>query len=226
MFVKEWSYHLSSSSAYRNSWPRRATLVLFAVFTVCASYEALSQDVVSGKSTESVVAEIDSAVLEMADLIDQQIDAGSSLGGEETRHLDRDQLCGDEEFLRRAYLDLVGVNPEPRLVIDYLNDGGTEKRRRAVHDLVQSPMFSIRLADQWTDLLLAEDANVPELSCSESPCVGGYIENSRTMFVTTELWPSCLYLREMGKSSRRRSSRLLRSSRRSWLRKLAEYSWV
>jgi hypothetical protein len=63
-------------------------------------------------------------------------------------------LSGDEEFLRRIYLDLTGRIPSPADVRAFLADSSIAKRDTVIDQLLSSPEFT----DRWTmwmgDLLL------------------------------------------------------------------------
>ena len=55
------------------------------------------------------------------------------------------ELCGDAAFLRRAFLDTIGVLPTPAEVQSFLADKRTEKRQRLVDKLLDRPEF----VDHW-----------------------------------------------------------------------------
>jgi hypothetical protein len=61
--------------------------------------------------------------------------------------------CDDADYLRRAYLDVIGTlptNPEAR---DFLADRRPDKRARLVEDLLKRPEFADYWALKWADLL-------------------------------------------------------------------------
>ena len=62
--------------------------------------------------------------------------------------------CSDAEFVRRAYLDLVGTIPTALEVDDFLADASPRKREKLVDDLLASPGFSRHFANQWCDVLV------------------------------------------------------------------------
>ncbi len=64
-------------------------------------------------------------------------------------------LAGDEEFLRRVYLDLTGLPPTPDRVESFLADKTpTRQKRDAVVDsLIGSPEFIDHWTNKWADML-------------------------------------------------------------------------
>lgn len=65
------------------------------------------------------------------------------------------ELCTDEEFVRRIYLDLTGIPPTPDQVRSFLNDGtpSKAKREQLIDVLVETPEFVDHWAHKWADLL-------------------------------------------------------------------------
>ncbi len=59
--------------------------------------------------------------------------------------------CTDEEFLRRAYLDVLGTLPTPEEARAFLADSRPDKRDRLIDDVLQRPeygsIWALRLAD-------------------------------------------------------------------------------
>ncbi|MFO0798779.1 MAG: DUF1553 domain-containing protein [Gemmataceae bacterium] len=64
-------------------------------------------------------------------------------------------LCTDEEFVRRVYLDLTGLPPEPQDVRAFLADDrpSREKRDALIDRLVGSEPFVEHWTNKWADLL-------------------------------------------------------------------------
>ena len=62
-------------------------------------------------------------------------------------------LAGDEEFLRRVHLDLIGVQPKPDEIRAFLADKGDKKRERVIDALMQRPEFVDHWSLKWGDLL-------------------------------------------------------------------------
>jgi len=63
-------------------------------------------------------------------------------------------MSGDSEFIRRAYLDAVGILPTAQEVERFLADPGPDKRSRLIDALVARPEFVDYWAYKWSDLLL------------------------------------------------------------------------
>lgn len=61
---------------------------------------------------------------------------------------------GDEEFLRRAYIDTVGMPPAPDEVVAFVKDKSPDKRSALIDKLVDDPRFGEHIADQWLDILV------------------------------------------------------------------------
>jgi hypothetical protein len=66
--------------------------------------------------------------------------------------------CTDEEFLRRAYLDITGVIPTPEKAKAFLDDPTPDKRARLLDDLLADPNYGRRMADIWTAKLFPRDS--------------------------------------------------------------------
>ncbi len=65
--------------------------------------------------------------------------------------------CSDSEFLRRAYLDLLGLLPSPDETRKFLADPGTDKRARLIDDLLRRPPFADYWAQRFSDILRNEE---------------------------------------------------------------------
>ena len=56
------------------------------------------------------------------------------------------EVCSDQEFIRRAFLDAIGVVPTPTEVEAFLGDGGSDKRSKLIDRLLDRPEYY----DFWT----------------------------------------------------------------------------
>lgn len=59
----------------------------------------------------------------------------------------------DEEFLRRVYIDTVGMPPTATEVRTFMADQTAGKRARVIDQLLDDPRFGEHLADQWLTVL-------------------------------------------------------------------------
>ncbi len=62
--------------------------------------------------------------------------------------------CEDGEFLRRAFLDTIGVLPTVEETKNFLKDTSPGKRARLIDDLLKRPEFVDYWTYKWSDLLL------------------------------------------------------------------------
>jgi hypothetical protein len=62
-------------------------------------------------------------------------------------------LCTDEEFLRRVYLDAIGVLPTVPEAQTFLADQAPDKRAKLVNALLDRPEYAEFWAMKWADLL-------------------------------------------------------------------------
>jgi hypothetical protein len=66
--------------------------------------------------------------------------------------------CSDEEFLRRAYLDITGVIPSAARAKEFLDDKSADKRAKLLDELLADEHFGRRMADIWTAKLFPKDS--------------------------------------------------------------------
>jgi hypothetical protein len=62
-------------------------------------------------------------------------------------------LCTDQEFVRRAYLDLCGIMPTPDETRAFLNDPAKDKRAKLIDRLLERPEYADFWALKWLDVL-------------------------------------------------------------------------
>ena len=72
------------------------------------------------------------------------------------------ELCSDLVFLRRAYLDLLGVVPTAETARAFVNDPGTDKRARLIDALLARAEFADFWALKWADLLKIEERQLDQ----------------------------------------------------------------
>jgi hypothetical protein len=69
--------------------------------------------------------------------------------------------CTDAEFIRRAFLDTIGVLPTPEETRKFLGDAQANKRDRLIEALLQRPEFVDYWTYRWCDLLLVNSDKLP-----------------------------------------------------------------
>lgn len=70
-----------------------------------------------------------------------------------TRGIEPAYLCADAVFLRRLYLDVTGMPPEPAAVRKFLDDPDPDKRAKRIEALLGSEDFADYWTMKWCDLL-------------------------------------------------------------------------
>jgi hypothetical protein len=63
------------------------------------------------------------------------------------------ELCSDDVFVRRAYLDLTGTLPTPKAVLAFVADKAADKRDKLIDQLAETPEYSYYFANKWADIL-------------------------------------------------------------------------
>ena len=66
-------------------------------------------------------------------------------------------LCSDGVFLRRVYLDTLGIVPTAAEACAFLDDTRPDKRARLIEHLLRRPEFDDFWAQKWADLLRSEE---------------------------------------------------------------------
>jgi hypothetical protein len=69
------------------------------------------------------------------------------------------ELCSDEQFVRRVYLDVTGTLPTPADVHEFLADRRADKRDHLVDRLVDTPEYGYYFANKWADILRIKRGN-------------------------------------------------------------------
>jgi hypothetical protein len=70
------------------------------------------------------------------------------------------ELCSDEEFLRRVYLDLCGILPTPDEARTFLADPSPGKRAGLIDQLLERPEYADFWTHKWLDLLRCNRLNL------------------------------------------------------------------
>jgi hypothetical protein len=67
------------------------------------------------------------------------------------------QRCSDSEFIRRAYIDTIGILPNESETRAFLAQHGSHKRDKLIESLLQRTEFVDYWSYKWSDLLLVND---------------------------------------------------------------------
>ena len=62
-------------------------------------------------------------------------------------------LCSDAVFVRRIYLDMLGIIPTPEDLAAFEKDSSRDKRRRLIEQLFERPEFADYWTLKWCDIL-------------------------------------------------------------------------
>jgi len=68
-------------------------------------------------------------------------------------------LAADAEFLRRVYLDLVGVIPPPEKVVEFLDSKDSNKRQKVIDELLADERFGKSMSETWSGLMIPRESN-------------------------------------------------------------------
>jgi hypothetical protein len=71
-------------------------------------------------------------------------------------------LCTDEIFVRRAFLDITGTLPTPKQVLDFVADNDPAKRDKLIDQLLDSPEYAFYFANKWADILRVKRRQQPD----------------------------------------------------------------
>jgi hypothetical protein len=130
-------------------------------------------------------------------------------------HLAPAEVCTDEVFLRRVYLDLIGLLPTPAERAKFLADAGPKKRERLVDALLKRDEFrdiwvmkwaerlqirrvngispkGLRLYDRWLRDRVRAGATLDRIVAELLPAAGGTFESPATNYYQTETSPQLL----------------------------------
>jgi hypothetical protein len=72
------------------------------------------------------------------------------------------ELCTDEQFVRRVYLDITGTLPTAKAVLRFTADKSANKRDKLVDRLLETPEYAYYFANKWADVLRVKRRNQAE----------------------------------------------------------------
>jgi hypothetical protein len=71
------------------------------------------------------------------------------------------ELCSDEVFIRRVYLDVTGTLPDVKDVTAFVKDIDAAKRDKLVDKLLETPEYAYYFANKWADILRVKRRQQP-----------------------------------------------------------------
>jgi hypothetical protein len=69
------------------------------------------------------------------------------------------ELCSDEVFIRRAYLDITGTLPNAEDTTAFVADKDSAKRDKLIDRLLETPEYAYYFANKWADILRVKRRN-------------------------------------------------------------------
>lgn len=92
--------------------------------------------------------------LELAKIIDEEVAKRMAAEG-----FKASPRSADSEFLRRVYLDLVGVIPTADKVEAFLQSTDPKKREKVIDELLNDPRFGSSISEAWSGLMVPRESN-------------------------------------------------------------------
>lgn len=96
----------------------------------------------------------------------------------------------DDQFIRRAYLDIIGRLPAPADIHEYLQDKSATKKARLIDRLLSTPQYGVNWARYWRDVVRyrAPDAlERPSLFGEEAWLAEEFNQNTRWDVIVTKI---------------------------------------
>ncbi|MCX7046674.1 MAG: DUF1553 domain-containing protein [Candidatus Sumerlaeota bacterium] len=112
------------------------------------------------------------------------------------RKIEPANLCSDEVFLRRAYLDIIGTLPEPAEARAFFQDARPEKRAVLIDTLLKRDEFADYWSLKWCDLLRVKSEFPINLWPNAVQAYHRWIHDA-----VRENWPYDRFVRELLTSS-------------------------
>jgi hypothetical protein len=130
-------------------------------------------------------------------------------------HVVPSEVCSDETFVRRVYVDLIGMLPTPAERTAFLADADAKKREKLVDKLIAREEFrdiwvmkwaellqirtingispkGLQLYDKWLRDKVRGGASIDQIVKELLPAVGGTFENPAANYFQTETAPQLL----------------------------------
>ncbi len=119
---------------------------------VLAFFHASNNSLLAQESGKKTTNKLDYNAL--AKFIDEKVNARIQYNEVATS-----SQCTDAEFIRRVYLDIVGVIPPAEKVREFLDSNDPNKRARLIDELLENPRYGQFFAEPWVNAMLPADTN-------------------------------------------------------------------
>ncbi|MGE3807244.1 MAG: DUF1549 domain-containing protein [Gemmataceae bacterium] len=117
----------------------------------------------------------------LRDFIDQQVKAVW-----DHEKLTPAPLASDAEFMRRAYLDIIGIIPSYEEAKAFLDDKDANKRAKLIDKLLEHPRYAVHQADVWDLVLFTR--NPPGYETHNRPSFQRWLEEQFAKNVAYDKW--------------------------------------
>jgi hypothetical protein len=130
-------------------------------------------------------------------------------------HIEPSGLARDEQFLRRVYLDLIGLLPTEKEYAAFMADKSADKRAKLIDALIERDEFhdiwvmrwaellqirttngmspkALRLYDEWLRNFVRSGATIDKIVQTVIPATGGTLENPVSNYYQTETTPQLI----------------------------------
>lgn len=95
--------------------------------------------------------------------------------------------CSDSEFIRRAFLDTIGILPSTERTRAFLADTAQDKRDRLIEELLAREEFVDYWSYKWSDLLLVNSSKLP------APAMWAYYDWVRNNVAANTPWDAMVH---------------------------------
>jgi hypothetical protein len=106
----------------------------------------------TSKNSPPSLAAVDATAL--AKQVDRLLPEDLAANDKSTKAMEFASRAGDEVFLRRVSLDLIGHNPTPDEVTSFVLDPSADKRTKLVDKLLDDPRFGENWGRYWRDVIM------------------------------------------------------------------------
>lgn len=128
---------------------------------------------------------IQAAERPLRDIIDEQVKAVWT----------REQVkpapqADDAEFLRRVYLDIIGIIPTYEEAKAFLDDQSPDKRAKLIDRLLEHPRYALHQADEWDQVLFGR--NPPGYETHRRPTFQRWLQEQFAKNVPYDQWVAAI----------------------------------